>query len=80
MSLERFVAGQRRKLNFTSAAFVILLSGMWAATLCDRVFNLGWGWDSKILWAAPPMVLFAVVLRFLCMVIFRFVGGEAKGS
>ena len=80
MNIERFVSGQRKAVNFIFAAFVILISGMWVTTLCDWRLNLGWGWDKQILWLAPPMMLFAVVLRFLCMVIFRFVGGDPNGS
>jgi hypothetical protein len=80
MNTERFVAGQRKGVNFVLAAFVIFASVMWSATLCDWVFNLGWGWDRQILWLAPPMMLFAVVLRFFCMAIFRLVGGGVNGS
>ena len=80
MNIERFVAGQRKGVNLVFAAFVVLISVMWVATLCDWAFKLGWGWDRQLLWLAPPMVLFAVVLRFLCMAIFRFVGGDPNGG
>ncbi len=75
MNSERFIAGQRKGVNFVFAAFVILLSAIWGTTLCDWALNLGWGWDRQILWLAPPMMFFAVVLRLVCMAIFRFVGG-----
>jgi hypothetical protein len=80
MDTERFVAGQRKGLNLFFATFAILLSAMWGATLCDWAFHLGWGWDREILWLAPPMMLFGVVLRFVCMAIFRFVDGVRNGS
>jgi len=80
MNTERFIAGQRKGVNFILTAFVILTSVMWGATVCDWAFHLGWGWDRQILWLAPPMMLFGVVLRFLCMAIFRFVGGDPSGS
>ena len=76
MSTDSFIAGQRRGANFILTAFAIVISFMWAATLCDWTFNLGWGWDREILWLAPLMLLFAVVLRFLGMAIFRFVGDD----
>ncbi len=76
MNTERFIAGQRKGVNFVLAAFVTLLTVMWSATFCDWVFNLGWGWDKQIIWLAPPMMLFAIVLHFVCMAIFRFVGGD----
>ncbi|WP_277983900.1 hypothetical protein [Sphingomonas faeni] len=67
-------------MSFVFAAFAILVSVMWGATLCDWAFDLGWGWDRQILWLAPPMMLFAVVLRFVSMAIFRFAGGDPNGS
>lgn len=76
MSTERFIAGQRRGVNVILTAFAIVVSFMWAATLCDWTFNLGWGWDVEILWLAPLILLFAVVLRSLYMAIFRFVGDD----
>ncbi len=80
MNTERFIADQRKGVNYILAAFVILISIMWVATVCDWALNLGWEWDKQILWLAPPMILFAVVLRFICMAIFRFVGGDPNGS
>lgn len=80
MDTKRFVARQRRGVNRVLAVFVILLSVMWVATFCDWAFNLRWGWDRQILWLAPPMMLFAVVLRFCCMAIFDFVGNDRNGS
>ncbi len=80
MNTERFIAGQRKGVNFVFAAFVFLISVMWVASVCDWVFNLGWGWDRQILWLGPPMLLLGVVLRFLCMAIFRFIDGDPNGS
>lgn len=80
MDTERFVAGQRKGVNFIFAAFVILTALMWGATFCDWAFDLGWGWDREILWVGPPMMLFGVVLRFICMAIFRFVDGVRDGG
>jgi hypothetical protein len=74
MNIERFVAGQRKGVNLIFAAFFVLLLVMWVATVCDWAFNLGWGWDRQIIWLAPPMMLFAVFVRFCCMAIFKFFG------
>lgn len=57
-----------------SVAFIVMLTFMWIATLVDKTFDMGWGWDSQILWRAPPKVLFAVFLRFCATAIFKFVG------
>ena len=73
MNLECFIASQRRAVNIIFGLFVSLLATMWIVTLCDHVFNLGWGWDKQILWLAPPMMLFAVIVRFCCALMFRFV-------
>jgi hypothetical protein len=54
--------------------FVGLVTFMWVATVIDKTFGMGWGWDSQLLWLAPPMVLFAVLLRFCAMAILKFVG------
>lgn len=80
MDTERFIAGQRKGLNFIFAAFAILVTVMWAATLCDWAFNLGWGWDRQGLWLAPLMMLFAVAIRFLGMGILRFISSNSNGS
>lgn len=80
MNTERFIAGQRKGVNSVFGAFMIVISVMWSAALCDWTFNLGWGWDRQILWLAPPMMLVAVVVRFVCMAVFRFVGGGPNGS
>lgn len=73
MQYERFFAGQRKATNRIAVLFVGLLSFMWAATLIDELFSMGWGWDRRILWLAPTMILFALVVRFCAMAIFRFV-------
>ena len=80
MNIERFIAGQRKGVNLVFAMSVALLSVMWVATICDWAFNLGWGWDRQIIWLAPPMILFAAFVRFCCMAIFKFVGGNFNGS
>ena len=72
MNTERFIARQRKGVNVVFAMLVILLSIMWSATLCDWVFKLGWGWDRQILLGAPLMMVFAIILRFFCLAIFRF--------
>lgn len=73
MSNEKFIAGQRKSVGIIFAIFVSLVAFMWVATLLDWAFSLGWGWDRQILWLGPPMVLFAFVLRFCAMAIFKFV-------
>ena len=80
MKLERFVTGQRKGLNLVFMMFVALLSVMWIATVCDWAFNLHWGWDRQIIWLAPPMLIFAALVRFCCLAIFKSVGGRANGS
>lgn len=80
MDTRHFIAGQRKGVNFVFATFVALLSVTWVATICDWAFNLGWGWDRQIIWLAPPMILFAAFVRFCCMAIFKFVGGNFDGS
>ncbi len=80
MSNERFIAAQLKGVNVIFVMFVTLASTMWVATLCDWAFNLRWGWDRQILWLAPPMVLFALVLRLFCTAIFKFVGDNNNGS
>lgn len=67
-------------MNAVFLAVIVLTTVMWVATLCDQLFKIGWGWDRQILWLAPPMLLFAVVVRFCCTAIFRFVEGASKGS
>jgi hypothetical protein len=74
MDLERFIVGQRRAANLVFALFVGLATFMWVATFLDTSFDLGWGWDRQILWLAPPMVIFAVFVRFCAMAVFKFVG------
>ncbi len=80
MDQRRFVQQQRKGVNAVFVAFAVLATVMWVATLCDQVFKLGWGWDRQILWLAPPMLLFAVVVRFCCMAIFRFIDGASNGG
>lgn len=80
MNIERFVNGQRNAVNRTFGAFAALVAAMWVATICDWAFDLGWGWDKQIIWLAPPMILFAIFVRFCCMVIFKFVGENFNGS
>lgn len=80
MNIQRFVAGQRKAVDIILTMFVALLSVMWIATVCDWGFNLGWGWDKQIIWLAPPMLLFAMLVRFCCMAIFRFVSDNFDGS
>lgn len=80
MDQRRHIRLQRKGVNAFFVAFVALVSVMWVATLCDQVFVLGWRWDRQILWLAPPMLLFAIVVRFCCMAILRFVEGAANGS
>jgi hypothetical protein len=74
MGLERFILGQRRSVNCVFALFVSLVTFMWLATLLDQSFDMEWGWDRQILWLAPPMVLFALLVRFCAMAVFKFVG------
>ena len=80
MGIERFVAGQRKGVHLIFVGFLVLLSVMWIATVCDWTFDMGWGSDRQIVWLAPPMMLFAVFVRFCCMVIFRFIGGNMNGG
>jgi hypothetical protein len=60
--------------NFTIAVIIVGMCGMWLATLADQTFHLRWGWDHQILWLAPLIVLFALIIRFAGHIIFRFVG------
>jgi hypothetical protein len=80
MNLKSFVAGQRRGVNLILSLYTALLVLMWVATVCDWAFNLGWGWDRKIIWLAPPMLLFGVFVRFCCVAVFNFFGGNTHGS
>jgi hypothetical protein len=61
-------------MNVILVVFVAFVMFMWLATAIDKAFNMGWGWDGQILWLGPPMVLFAVLLRFVATAIFKFVG------
>jgi hypothetical protein len=74
MRHEDFITRQRKAMNRVLVLFVGLLGIMWIATVLDKAFNLGWDWDRQILWLAPMMVLFAAILRFWALAIFKFVG------
>lgn len=80
MDQRRFVQQQRKGVNAVFAAFAVLATVMWVATVLDQAFTLNWGWDRQILWLAPPMLLFAIFVRFCCMAIFRFVESAFNGS
>ena len=80
MRIERSLTSQRNDVNRSYLLFVVVVAAMWLATLLDHVFRLGWGWDREILWAAPPMLLFATVLRILCMAIFALFEGSSSSS
>ncbi len=73
MDHKKFVDGQRKGVNAICALFVVVIAIMWLATLLDYVFALDWGWDRKILWLGPPMVIFAFFVRFCARAIFKFV-------
>lgn len=76
MTTEAFVNRQRRAVNSVLVLFVGLLAFMWCATFLDWAFGFGWGWDRQILWLAPLMVLFAALVRFCALAIFRFVASN----
>jgi hypothetical protein len=61
-------------VNRACVLIVGLLTLMWVAALLHVTFNLGWGRDSQIPWATPPMVLFALFVRFCALANFEFVG------
>lgn len=67
-------------MNRIFLMFFGLLAVMWIATVCDWAFNLDWGWDFQIIWLAPLMSLFAVFVRFCCMLIFSLVERNFNGS
>jgi hypothetical protein len=66
-------------VNRACVLIVGLLALMGVAALLDVAFNLGLGRDSQILWATPPMVLFALLVRFCALAIFKFVGRHSYG-
>jgi hypothetical protein len=76
MSDQRFVDGQRKRLNIVFALFVSLLTLMWVATALDAAFSLGWGWDRQGLWLGPLMVAFAILVRLAALAMLRFVGSN----
>ena len=60
--------------NASTVAVIVVVSGMWLATLADRTFHLGWGWDRQILWVAPIIGVGAMFVRLVGHMIFRWVG------
>ena len=76
MSTKHFVSQQRNAVNCLFWLFAILLMAFWLHALLDWAFNLGWGSDPQVLWAAPLMAIFAYAVRFFSMLIFRFVGAN----
>ncbi|MGK6318998.1 hypothetical protein [Sphingomonas sp. DT-204] len=76
MSYEPFLNRQRRAVNVIFGMFIALLAFMWVAAAADLLFAFGWGWDRQILWLAPPMMLFAALVRFCAFAIFKFVGSN----
>ena len=62
--------------NASTIAVIVAVSGMWLATLADRLLHLGWGWDRQILWVAPIIVLGTMLARLIGRGIFRWVGAQ----
>ncbi|BAI95178.1 hypothetical protein SJA_C1-03440 [Sphingobium indicum UT26S] len=44
------------------------------ATVTDHLFDMGWGWDARIIWTAPIIVAGAVSVRLIGLAICRAVG------
>jgi hypothetical protein len=65
MRYKRFAAWFRKDFNLTSWSIVAVVGLMWVSTLLDFAFGLGWGWDRRILWVAPMVLLIATTVR-LC--------------
>jgi hypothetical protein len=73
MSTRKFVSAQRNAVNAIFVLAALVLSFFWLHAFFDRAFNLGWGSDPQVLWAAPLMAAFGYGLRFFCFLIFGFV-------
>jgi hypothetical protein len=80
MVSDRFLAARRRGVHHVFLMFVGLALLMWAATLCDQVFNLGWGWDKEGLWALPLMVLGSAFVRFCSLAIIKLTSSLFNGG
>lgn len=68
---ERFAVGG---FNVSTIAVIAAVSLMWLATVADRMFDLGWGWDRQILWTASIIVIGTLLTRLIGHGIFRWVG------
>ena len=77
MKLDQFVASQRRAVILICVVIIAMAMLMWVATSADSALGVGWSLDRQILWLAPPITLFALLLRFCAMAIFKWVGRNA---
>ncbi|MGE8135400.1 hypothetical protein ACQKO5_17500 [Novosphingobium subterraneum] len=64
MTRSRFDRWFHQDANFTFRLIVGFVSIAWLAALIDWIFDLGWGWDRRVLIAAPIILGVAVVVRF----------------
>lgn len=62
--------------NFSIIAVIVVVSGMWLATLADYLFDLGWGWDRQIFWIAPIIIVGAMLVRLIGHSVFRVIGAQ----
>jgi len=76
MVIKRSIESQRRGVDTILAIFVVVIGLMWAATACDYVFGLGWGWDTQIIWLGPLMIAWGFFVRFCARAIFAFIGNN----
>ena len=76
MGTKAIVERQKRGFDTVIRIFCIVAALMWLAAMLDHFLALGWDWDPKVLWMAPLMMGFAVVLKFVGHAIFRFIGSN----
>lgn len=76
MAMKRSIESKRQGVDTILAIFIVVIGLMWAATACDYLFGLGWGWDTQILWLGPLMVAWGFFVRFCARTIFTFIGSN----
>lgn len=74
MASDRYYRGVVGSFNIILLAVAVAGCLMWLATVADRLFSLGWGWDRQILWIAPIIIGGAIIVRLVGHTIFRAVG------
>jgi sterol desaturase/sphingolipid hydroxylase (fatty acid hydroxylase superfamily) len=80
MRYERFEVWLRKDARLTFWSIVAVVSVMWIVTLLDFAFGLGWGWDSRGLWAAPLILLIAVAIRLWHVAVDKLIDRLGSGS